>query len=221
MSQTINFDLMPMSSIRIILADDHSLIREGFKAMLGRSDRFIIVGEAQNGVELVELARSVEPDIILTDLSMPRMSGFEAIDEIRKSDKEVKFIILTMHEEREYILRAIKAGAAGFLLKNTERIELEHAILTVHEGGKYFTPWINNILAEAALRPEGGEVGELTAREKEVLELVANGHSTKQIADKLKISIRTVESHRINMLKKMKVNNSAELIRKALELKLL
>ena len=98
---------------------------------------------------------------------------------------------------------------------------MEHAIITAHDGGKYFSPSINNILAEAAMRPDGGEVGELTAREKEVLELVANGHSTKQIADKLKISIRTVESHRINMLKKMKVNNSAELIRKALELKLL
>ncbi|MEJ1238782.1 response regulator transcription factor [Chryseolinea sp. T2] len=210
-----------MTPIRIILADDHSLIREGFKAILGQSDRFVIVAEPQNGVELVEFALSTKPDVILTDLSMPRMNGFEAMDEIRKADRDVKFVILTMHEEREYILRAIKAGASGYLLKNTERIELEHAIITVHEGGKYFSPSINNILAEAVLRPDGGEVGELTAREKEVLELVANGHSTKQIADMLKISIRTVESHRINMLKKMKVNNSAELIRKALELKLL
>ncbi|MGC3947309.1 MAG: response regulator transcription factor [Chryseolinea sp.] len=210
-----------MTPIRIILADDHSLIREGFKAILGQSDRFVIVAEAQNGSELIEFARTTQPHVILTDLSMPRGNGFEAIEEIRKSDKNVKFVILTMHEEREYILRAIKAGASGYLLKNTERIELEHAIITVYEGGKYFSPSINNILAEAVLRPDGGEVGELTAREKEVLELVANGHSTKQIADKLKISIRTVESHRINMLKKMKVNNSAELIRKALEMKLL
>lgn len=210
-----------MTPIRIILADDHSLIREGFKAILGQSNRFVIAGEAQNGTELIEMARSTRPDVILTDLSMPRCNGFEAMEEIRKTDREVKFIILTMHEEREYILRAIKAGASGFLLKNTERLELEHAIIMVHEGGKYYSPSINSILAEAALRPDSGEVGELTAREKEVLELVANGHSTKQIADKLKISIRTVESHRINMLKKMKVNNSAELIRKAIELKLL
>jgi DNA-binding NarL/FixJ family response regulator len=210
-----------MTPIRIILADDHTLIREGFKAILGQSNRFIIAAEAQNGRELVEQAQTVRPDVILTDLSMPRTNGFEAMEEIRKFDADVKFIILTMHEEREYILRAIKGGASGYLLKNTERLELEHAIITVYEGGKYFSPSINNILAEVALRPEGGDVGEITAREKEVLELVANGNSTKQIADKLKISIRTVESHRINMLKKMKVNNSAELIKKAIELKLL
>jgi len=210
-----------MTPIRIILADDHTLIREGFKSILGQSNKFIIAAEAQNGRELIELAQTVRPDVILTDLSMPRTNGFEAMEEIRKSDAGVKFIILTMHEEREYILRAIKGGASGYLLKNTERLELEHAIITVYEGGKYFSPSINSILAEVAVRPEGGDVGELTAREKEVLELVANGHSTKQIADKLKISIRTVESHRINMLKKMKVNNSAELIRKAIELKLL
>lgn len=210
-----------MTPIRIILADDHTLIREGFKAILGQSSRLIIAAEAQNGRELIDQTQSLKPDVVLTDLSMPRTNGFEAMEEIRKFDANVKFIILTMHEEREYILRAIKSGASGYLLKNTERLELEHAILTVHEGGKYFSPAINSILAEAALRPEAGEVGELTAREKEVLELVANGHSTKQIADMLKISIRTVESHRINMLKKMKVNNSAELIRKAIELKLL
>jgi DNA-binding NarL/FixJ family response regulator len=210
-----------MTPIRIILADDHTLIREGFKAILGQSNRFIIAAEAQNARELVEQAQTVRPDVILTDLSMPRTNGFEAMEEIRKFDADVKFIILTMHEEREYILRAIKGGASGYLLKNTERLELEHAIITVYEGGKYFSPSINNILAEVALRPEGGDVGEITAREKEVLELVANGNSTKQIADKLKISIRTVESHRINMLKKMKVNNSAELIKKAIELKLL
>jgi DNA-binding NarL/FixJ family response regulator len=210
-----------MTPIRIILADDHTLIREGFKAILGQSNRFVIAGEAQDGAELIGMARDTKPDVILTDLSMPRTNGFEAMAEIRKINPEVKFIVLTMHEEREYILRAIKGGASGYLLKNTERIELEHAIITVHEGGKYFSQSINSILAEAALRPDVGEVGELTAREKEVLELVANGHSTKQIADLLKISIRTVESHRINMLKKMKVNNSAELIRKAVELKLL
>lgn len=212
---------MLMTPIKLILADDHPLIREGFKAILGQNKRFVIVGEAQNGIELIELVRATSPDVVLTDLSMPKRNGFEAMEEIRKTNTEVRFIILTMHEEGEYILRAIKAGAAGYLLKNTDRMELEHAIITVVEGGKYFSPAINSILAEAVLRPDAGEVSELTAREKEVLELVADGNSTKQIADILKISIRTVESHRINMLKKMKVNNSAELIRKAIELKLL
>lgn len=210
-----------MMPIRIILADDHSLIREGFKSILGQSDKFDLVGEAQNGLELIQVASETKPDVILTDLSMPQMNGFEAMEQIRKKDDHVKFIILTMHDEREYILRAIRGGASGYVLKNTERMELEHAIITVNNGEKYFSPSINSILAEAVLRPEAGDVGELTGREKEVLELVAKGHSTKQIADMLKISIRTVESHRINMLKKMKVNNSAELIRKAIELKVL
>lgn len=210
-----------MTPIRIILADDHTLIREGFKAILGQSDRFEIVGEAHNGSELIDMVNRLNPEVVLTDLSMPRTNGFEAMEEIKRTHPEVKIIILTMHEEREYILRAIKAGASGYLLKSTERIELEHAILLVRDGGKYYSPSINNILAEAVLNPDAGETGDITAREKEVLELVANGFSTKQIADKLKISIRTVESHRINMLKKMKVNNSAELIKKAVELKLL
>jgi len=210
-----------MTPIRIILADDHSLIREGFKAILGQSNRLLLVGEAEDGAALVEIAGKAKPDVILTDLTMPQLNGFEAMEQIRRRDAQVKFIILTMHEEREYILRAIKGGASGYVLKNTERIELEHAIIMVNEGGKYFSPSVNAILVDAVIRPEGGELGELTAREKEVLELVAQGNSTKQIADMLKISIRTVESHRINMLKKMKVNNSAELIRKAIEMKLL
>jgi len=128
--------------------------------------------------------------------------------------------MLTMHEEREYIVNALKVGARGYLLKNIERPELEKAIITVYEGGKYFSPIVTNVLAESVSKPEPLDL-DVTPREKEVLELVAKGNSTKQIADRLGISIRTVESHRINMLKKMKVNNSAELIRKAIELKIL
>lgn len=210
-----------MNPIRLILADDHPLIRAGFKALLGQNERFVIAGEARSGRELIEVARATDPDVVLTDISMPHGNGFEAMEAIRKTHPLVKFIMLTMHEEREYILQAIKTGASGYLLKSTERFELERAIVTVFEGGKYFSPMINNILAEAVIKPEGGEVGELTAREKEVLELVSNGNSTKQIADMLGISIRTVESHRINMLKKMKVSNTAELIKKAVEMKLL
>ena len=210
-----------MKPIRILLADDHALIREGFKAMLGQHENFEIVGEAQDGQQLVDRAIELHPDVILTDISMPKMNGFEAMAEIKKRNDAVKVVILTMHEEREYILQAIRGGASGYLLKNTEGFELERAIRTVYEGGKYFSPAINSILAEAALSPERTDGAELTAREREVLELVANGNSTKQIADFLKISIRTVESHRINMLKKMRVSNSAELIKKAIELRIL
>ena len=207
--------------IRILLADDHPMIRAGFKSMLDKNERFEIIGEAGNGRELIELAGKLNPEIILVDISMPVMSGLDVLEELSNKVPGVRLIVLTMHEEREYILQALKSGAAGYLLKNIERFELERAIITVYEGGKYFSPVVTNILAEAVSKPEVSEVSEVTPREKEVLELVAKGNSTKQIADLLGISIRTVESHRINMLKKMKVNNTAGLIKKAIELKII
>lgn len=209
------------TKIRIILADDHTLIREGFKSLLGKNENFILVGEAENGRDLIALIDELLPDIVLLDISMPHMNGLQAMDEISKQHPHIKLIILTMHEEREYILQALKSGASGYLLKNIERFELERAITTVYEGGKYFSPAITSILADAAIRQDPVETPDLTPREKEVLNLVAKGNSTKQIADMLKISIRTVESHRMNMLKRLKVNNTAELVRKSVELGLL
>ncbi|HEX5171054.1 MAG TPA: response regulator transcription factor [Cyclobacteriaceae bacterium] len=210
-----------MGKIRIVLADDHPLIREGFKSLLNKSEKFEIIGEAENGKELIEIATRMQPDIILTDVKMPFVNGLEAIEKLSKEFPAMRFIVLTMHEEREYIVNALKIGASGYLLKTIEGIELEKAITTIYQGGKYFSPIVTNILAETVRRPDANELSEITAREKEVLDLVAQGNSTKQIADQLGISIRTVESHRINMLKKMKVNNTAELIKKAIELKII
>lgn len=210
-----------MDKIRLLLADDHPLIRAGFKSLLGKSERFEIVGEAENGKELIEMGNTLIPDIILSDINMPVMNGLNALEQLSKQQPSIKFVLLSMHEEREYILNALKIGASGYLLKNIERFELERAIFTVYEGGKYFSPAITNILAESFSKPDINESYDITPREKEVLELVANGNSTKQIADQLGISIRTVESHRINMLKKMKASNTAELIKKAIDMKLL
>lgn len=210
-----------MTKIRLLLADDHPLIRAGFKSMLDKSDQFEIVAEAENGNELIQLAEQTQPDVILTDIKMPGLTGLEALERLIKVHPSLKFIILTMYEEREYIMNALKIGACGYLLKNVGRIDLENAIIAVYNGGKYFSPLVTNILADSIARPEANEYGEISPREKEVLDLVAEGYSTKQIADRLGISIRTVESHRINMLKKMKVNNTAELIKKAIELKII
>jgi DNA-binding NarL/FixJ family response regulator len=210
-----------MTKIRLLLADDHPLIREGFRSLLNKNDRFEIVGIAENGKELIELAGKELPDIILSDISMPVMNGMEAIEQIGNLYPSIKSVVLTMHEEREYIINALKIGVQGYIIKNVERFDLEKAIITIFEGGKYFSPIVTNILAESVTRPEPPAISELTPREKEVLELVAQGHSTKQIADKLGIGTRTVESHRVNMLKKMKVNNTAELVRKAIEMKIL
>ncbi len=207
--------------IRLVLADDHPLIREGFKSLLSKSVKFEIVGEAENGRELVDVAKKLQPDVILTDVTMPFMTGLEAIEQLAKEYPLMKFIVLTMHEEREYIMNALKIGASGYLLKNIEWHDLERAINSVYEGGKFFSPIVTNILAESVIKSETPEPGEITPREKEVLDLVALGNSTKQVADRLGISIRTVESHRINMLKKMRVSNTAELIRKAIELKII
>ena len=210
-----------MTKIRLLLADDHPLIREGFRSLLNKNERFEIVGIAENGKELIELAGKELPDIILSDISMPVMNGMDAIEQIRNLYPSIKSVVLTMHEEREYIINALRIGVQGYIIKNVERFDLEKAIITIFEGGKYFSPIVTNILAESVARPDPPAISELTPREKEVLELVAQGHSTKQIADKLGIGTRTVESHRVNMLKKMKVNNTAELVRRAIELKIL
>jgi DNA-binding NarL/FixJ family response regulator len=156
----------------------------------------------------------------LVDITMPHVNGLEVIRHLRGAESRVKIIVLTMHEEPEYVLNAMRSGADGYLLKNIDSAELEKAIKTVCNGQKYFSPAVAGILAESALKPAKEEL-EITPREKEVLILVASGDSTKQIAAKLEISIRTVESHRINLLKKLNVNNSAELVRKALDLKLI
>jgi DNA-binding NarL/FixJ family response regulator len=210
-----------MTKIRLLLADDHPLIREGFRSLLNKNERFEIVGIAENGKELIELAGKELPDIILCDISMPVMNGMDAIEQIRNLYPSIKSVVLTMHEEREYVINALRIGVQGYIIKNVERYDLEKAIITIFEGGKYFSPIVTNILAESIVRPDPPAISELTPREKEVLELVAQGHSTKQIADKLGIGTRTVESHRVNMLKKMKVSNTAELVRRAIELKIL
>jgi len=207
-----------MNRIKLVLADDHQLIREGFRALLGNNERFDIVGEAEDGVQLVEMVRRLRPELILADIHMPNLSGLDALKQLIAEFPQIKFIVLTMHEEREYVLNAIRLGASGYLMKNVERKELEKAILTVYEGGKYFSAEVANILAETVSRPAADpEISEISPREKEVLNLVAQGLSTKLVADRLGISTRTVESHRINMLKKMKVGNTAELVRKAIE----
>ena len=211
-----------MKKIRLVLADDHPLIREGFKSLLQKNERFEIVGIAENGKELTELAGNLLPDVILTDINMPVVNGLDALKNIAELYPDIKLIVLTMHEEREYIIHALKIGVQGYLLKNIERSDLEKAIISIFEGGKYFSPIVTNILAEVVVRPsQNNVVGEITPREKEVLELVAQGQSTKQVADKLGIGTRTVESHRMNMLKKLKASNTADLVRKALELKII
>lgn len=214
-----------MKKINIVIADDHVLIRDGIKALLQSIDEFEVVGEAADGEELIQLIDSLNPEIVLLDITMPKKTGIEVISEVKQYNHSVKFIMLSMHDNPEYVLKSVQAGALSYLLKNTDHEEIIKAVKAVSAGQKYFSPDIYSIILNGLANPDlikGNQLSEvLTKREKEILKEVSMGLSTKLIADKLCISVRTVETHRINLMKKMEVHNSAELIKKAMELNLI
>ncbi|HEY8401578.1 MAG TPA: response regulator transcription factor, partial [Cytophagaceae bacterium] len=199
-----------MEKIKIVLADDHKLMREGITALLKKIPEFSIVGEAEDGEELVKLLDTKETDVVLVDISMPKLTGIEIIKKYKNVKPNLKFIVLTMHEDVDYILKSVQNGAVGYLLKNAEFEEVEKAIKNAAEGKKYFPSNVSEIMVENLSSGDKSENLELTPRELEVLREVANGLSNKLIADKFQISSRTVESHRVNIMKKLEVHNTAE-----------
>lgn len=212
-----------MSKISVIIADDHRLIRTGIKLLLEDNDEIELVAEAENGEELIELVCQFEPDVILLDLTMPKLDGLASMDIILKKYPETSIIILSMHENSEFVQKSVDAGALSYLLKNVSKEELINTIKTVTFGKKSFSPIINEMLVKGQLeaRKLKSESVKITRREKEVLECLLKGMSTKQMADVLFLSGRTVESHRLRLLKKFDAQNSAELIRIVLEKKIL
>ena len=202
--------------IRIIIADDHPLVRSGLKSVLHTMPGLEVVAEAENGQQLLQLVAQHRPAVALIDLSMPQLNGLEALQQLSKQYPELRLIVLTMHEEPEYILKSLSSGAQAYLLKNVEPQELQKAIMTVVNGGKYYNPTITGIVMENLTKAESDEEA-LTPREIEVLRLVCRGMSNHQIASELFISIRTVEKHRVNVLRKMQAVNTADLVRKAME----
>jgi len=212
-----------MKKIKIIIADDHRLIRDGIKTMLSKNERFDVIAEAENGEELLKLLNNALPDIILLDITMPGKNGIEIFTELKKVNSAYKFILLTMHEEPEYVIKAVKGGASGYLLKNLEYEELEKAIITVAEGGKYFNNRVSAILLENLHNKTEEEAysEKLTDRELEILKEIVSGFTTKEIAEKLYISHRTVETHRVNIMRKLEVHNVAELVKIAIDKKLI
>jgi DNA-binding NarL/FixJ family response regulator len=209
-----------MGKINIILADDHNLVREGFRSIINKNEDFCVVTEAKDGEELMKLLETEKPHIVILDLSMPKLNGIETLKLMNIKFPEIRAIILTMHEEAEYAMKCVQKGAKGYLLKNTEPSELYQAIYTVAEGGTYYTPVISNALL-SGLSSSKSQNENLTEREKEVLKHVIKGLSAKMIGDELNISARTVETHKINLMKKLKVSNTAELVTKTLQEKLL
>jgi DNA-binding NarL/FixJ family response regulator len=209
--------------IKIVIADDHRLVRDGIKAMLSRNERFELIGEADHAASLLTLLESQLPDVLLLDITMPGQNGIEILPELKKNNPSLHIVMLTMHEEPEYVIKAVKAGASGYLLKNLEYEELEKAILMVADGGKYFNEYISKILLENLYTTTEDEAlsDKLTEREVEVLTEIVNGLTTRQIAQKLFISHRTVETHRVNLMKKLSVHNIAELVRVAIDKKII
>ncbi|HMK60397.1 MAG TPA: response regulator transcription factor [Dissulfurispiraceae bacterium] len=209
-----------MHKIRILIADDHALVRDGIKALLGFCDDFEIVGEASDGIEAIERIRQIKPDIVLMDIGMPRLGGLEATVEIRKTEPNVKIIILTQYDDREYISRFLKAGVSGYLLKKAVGSELVNAIRTVYKGEMYL---FSSIAAEVVAGYLGKrELAEedpyesLTDREKQVLKLIAEGYSHKEIAGCLNVSLKTVIAHQTNISEKLGIRNKMGLMKFAI-----
>jgi DNA-binding NarL/FixJ family response regulator len=209
-----------MSSYRIVLADDHIILRDGVKRILRERDDLHVVGEASNGLELLRLVKRQAMDMILLDISMPDLRGIEATREIKSTHPEIKIIILTMHKKRSYIKHALAAGADGYLLKETTGEELFNAIACVRNGGSYVSKSLTKELTTEMIKVyQGGmtSVKEvLTIREKEILKLIAEGKTSKEIAELLFISIYTVNNHRANIIKKLKLKKTADLVKYAI-----
>jgi DNA-binding NarL/FixJ family response regulator len=202
--------------IRLLVADDHTIVRQGLVSMLEETGECQVVAQAADGNEAVELAHKTRPDIVVTDLSMPRLSGLEVVKRIRSSLNGTKTLVLTVHEEDEYILPIIRAGASGFLNKDTSVAELMMAIKTIHAGQAYFGPRAAKALAEQHQRPRDAGIDpyeSLTARERETFQLVIEGKTTKEIAQILDIGVKTAENHRARMMEKLGLRNTAEVVR--------
>lgn len=216
-------------TIRVVLADDHVFVRDGIKSLLENEANIEVVGEATDGVEAIKIVEIVKPDLLILDIRMPNLTGIEVVEKLRSQNNLVKIVMLSMHESEEYVLKSIKAGADGYLLKGSSKEEFMKAVHTVANGGKYFSGDISSILIGQLSNPVASlETKQsldddmmITKREKEILQLLLSGKGNKEIAEALDISKRTAEVHRFNLMKKLKVKNLMELSNKANEFSLL
>ncbi|MGL2995114.1 Two component transcriptional regulator, LuxR family [Flavobacterium sp. 9R] len=217
--------------IRVVLADDHVFVRDGIKSLLENENNIIVVGEATDGQEALTIVASEKPDLLIVDIRMPHFTGIEVVEKIRQENTPLKIVVLSMHESEEYVLKSIKAGADGYLLKGSSKEEFLKALHTVANGGKYFSGDISSILINQLTngnvplttekKQQLDEELVITKREKEILQLLLSGKGNKEIAEALEISKRTAEVHRFNLMKKLKVKNLIELANKAKEYSLL
>jgi DNA-binding NarL/FixJ family response regulator len=207
-------------SVRILLVDDHQLVRESLRALLER-EQFKVVAEAADGRDAVQQARTVRPDVALVDLGMPKLNGFDAAQEIKRASPNTRVVALTAHAEDAYVMAALRAGIKGYVLKSQAASDLVQAIREVSQGKTYLSPGISRTVVEASLGNGEQVLNPLTLREREVLQLVAEGKRTKELAQMLGISVKTADSHRTRIMRKVDIHDTAGLVRYAIRLGLI
>lgn len=205
-----------MNRIRVLVVDDHAVLREGICALLQRKPDITVVGQATNGREAIAQAQFLKPHVILMDISMPEMDGLEATRQIKALYPEMRILVLTQHEDSEYVVPLLRAGAAGYILKRAGGAELVNAIRTVYQQGVFLQPSVARAVVERVSQAAGADEPHLTEREKQVLMLIAEGLSGREIAERLHLSEKTVISHRSNIMEKLGVHHTAELVRYAI-----
>jgi DNA-binding NarL/FixJ family response regulator len=207
-----------MMPIRILLADDHALVRAGIRTLLEKIPNVEVVGEASTGREALEMVKTRLPNLVLMDIAMAELGGLEALPRITRDFAGVKVIMLSAHANEEYVIRALRNGAAGYMLKDAATAELQLAVTSVSEDKTYLSPSISRTVIDSYLARVGGQLSpleQLTARQREILQLVAEGKSTKEIAYDLTISVKTVESHRLQLMERLNIHDVAGLVRYA------
>jgi DNA-binding NarL/FixJ family response regulator len=214
-----------MAPIRVLLADDHELVRAGFRSLLQKLSEVEVVGEAEDGRDALRLVAQQQPDIVLMDITMPGLNGLDATARVAREFPDVRVIILSMHANEDHVLLALRAGAMGYLLKNARLAELELAVRSVAEGDVYLSPAASRLVRAdyiqriSAQRPDAGQEppsGQLTSRQREILQLLAEGHTAKQVAQTLNISIKTVETHRAQIMDRLGIHDITGLVRYAI-----
>ena len=207
-----------MNPIRVLIADDHALVRAGIRALVEKIENMVVVGEAGKGSEVLDLVRQLRPNLMLLDITMPDGGGFEVLNQVTKKYPDIKVIVLTVHEAGEYAIRALREGAAGFLPKSAASTELEQAIETVVRGEVYISPETSKktLLEFGKGATKRDLLASLSPRQREVLRLIAEGKTTKQIAQVLDISVKTVETHRAQLMERLGIHDVAGLVRYAI-----
>lgn len=209
-----------MARIKVLIADDHQVVRQGITALLSAQPDIEVVGEATDGRELIELVGKLQPDVVLTDIAMPNLNGIDATSQIRKRFPGVQVAILSMHPASSYVIRALRVGALGYLLKNDDIEQVILAIRTIAQGHRYLSAQVSGQVIDAILSGKDAVIPieeRITGREREVLQLIAEGNTNMKIAEILGISVRTVETHRANLMMKLELSSQADLIRFAIQ----